>query len=364
MCICFFVFAQWANAQQSGALGFHMNVNEFMGDISGNRPDFYQFNSIRLGGGISVQQYLSKSFNLVESVGYSGIIYQNPTRTKGVDADLIGLNIQLKYKLNNDYLLNERSFFAPFLIGGVGFTNIESRKYINNPSFSNVPILQQSFSTLSCGGGIRFQFSPIIGIDIASIFYTHINDAWDGEVRNKYNDLYLQHSVGLVFNFKNKNAPKNTASTKSTLSTTNDTDGDGVKDKDDNCPNTPKGARVDYFGCPIQTKEIKPSLTEEDGDGDGVPNNRDNCPRTVKGTRVDYFGCPVNVVANAPQTNSTPYTIDSDSDGIMDANDKCPNTVYGTAVDVNGCPVVNNDKDSDGDGVKDINDKCPYTFGD
>jgi OOP family OmpA-OmpF porin len=32
-----------------------------------------------------------------------------------------------------------------------------------------------------------------------------------------------------------------------------DSDGDGVPDEDDRCPNTPAGVRVDAFGCPVVT---------------------------------------------------------------------------------------------------------------
>ena len=62
-----------------------------------------------------------------------------------------------------------------------------------------------------------------------------------------------------------------------------DSDGDGVPDDRDNCPNTPPGTQVDEFGCPIGP----------DSDGDGVPDDRDNCPNTLPGTQVDEFGCPI-----------------------------------------------------------------------
>ncbi|KAB1158601.1 T9SS type A sorting domain-containing protein [Tenacibaculum aiptasiae] len=39
----------------------------------------------------------------------------------------------------------------------------------------------------------------------------------------------------------------------SSLFANNDTDGDGVLNSDDNCPNTPAGAKVDVFGCEIFT---------------------------------------------------------------------------------------------------------------
>jgi opacity protein-like surface antigen len=66
-----------------------------------------------------------------------------------------------------------------------------------------------------------------------------------------------------------------------------DSDGDGVPDDQDRCPNTPFGTRVDSFGCPVVV----------DSDGDGVPDDRDRCPNTPMGTQVDSTGCPVVAVA-------------------------------------------------------------------
>jgi len=58
-----------------------------------------------------------------------------------------------------------------------------------------------------------------------------------------------------------------------------DTDGDGVYDHNDNCPDTPRGVAVDSHGCPL------------DSDGDGVPDSLDECKDTPKGAKVDSRGC-------------------------------------------------------------------------
>ena len=58
-----------------------------------------------------------------------------------------------------------------------------------------------------------------------------------------------------------------------------DSDGDGVTDDLDRCPDTPKGVKVDAKGCPL------------DSDGDGVPDYLDKCPNTPKGATVDARGC-------------------------------------------------------------------------
>lgn len=61
---------------------------------------------------------------------------------------------------------------------------------------------------------------------------------------------------------------------------TGDSDGDGVPDTLDQCPNTPKGVSVYEWGCPVDT------------DRDGIYNYLDACPGTPRGTRVDTKGCP------------------------------------------------------------------------
>lgn len=56
-----------------------------------------------------------------------------------------------------------------------------------------------------------------------------------------------------------------------------DSDGDGVEDAKDKCPNTPKGWKVNADGCP------------QDTDGDGVADNIDRCPNMFAKTAD---GCP------------------------------------------------------------------------
>ena len=90
-----------------------------------------------------------------------------------------------------------------------------------------------------------------------------------------------------------------------------DSDGDGVFDKSDECPATPKGVTVDLKGCPLDT------------DGDGVYDYLDKCPGTQKGLEVNNDGCP----------------LDSDGDGVYDYLDKCPGTPPSFKVDINGCPL-------------------------
>ena len=111
-----------------------------------------------------------------------------------------------------------------------------------------------------------------------------------------------------------------------------DTDGDGVLDDTDQCPQTPKGVKVDKFGCEIKF----------DSDKDGITDADDECPNSEPGIRVDKVGCAVKY--------------DRDFDGVLDDDDECPNTTRGVIVDNVGCEL-----DSDNDGVVDSEDQCPHT---
>jgi len=74
------------------------------------------------------------------------------------------------------------------------------------------------------------------------------------------------------------------------LAKVTDSDGDGVPDDRDKCPNTPLGIKVDENGCPV------------DSDGDGVPDDREQCPDTPAGTKVDERGCPIEEELPTPRS--------------------------------------------------------------
>jgi OmpA-OmpF porin, OOP family len=105
-----------------------------------------------------------------------------------------------------------------------------------------------------------------------------------------------------------------------------DSDGDGVPDGIDQCPNTPKGAVVDAKGCPI------------DSDGDGVPDGIDQCPNTPPGTKVDAVGCPLPIEAVKPPPPPPPTP--AAAPVAPAAPPKCPPPPPGSQVDANGCLVL------------------------
>jgi len=160
--------------------------------------------------------------------------------------------------------------------------------------------------------GIRFPVTDNLSLNLSGGVQISPNDWLDDQAKGVSNDMFFTAMGGISYSFL----------------TEFDSDGDGVVDSKDMCPDTPAGIKVDEFGCPF------------DSDNDKVHDYLDQCPGTPQGAPVDKKGCP----------------LDSDGDGVPDYTDLCPNTSPGVAVDEYGCPF-----DSDGDGVPDYLDQCPDT---
>ena len=296
---------------------------------------------------LSIIRNLNRSFD-VDLTASVGEIDNKRLMVK--DELFINAGLGLRYKLANGYLLNENSWFDPYVRIGAGYhrydyTGLEFPLLAHYGSenqgtywLEEPETLEKNHFVASLGGGINFWFTKNFGLNLATDY--NWLPAYGG---NNYFDFF-QHTVGLTFRFGN-----------------NDKDGDGIPDEEDACPEVAGIATNDPLtnGCP-------------DADGDGIPDHLDNCPNEFG--PAENNGCPWpdtdgdgltdNVdacpeVAGPVENNGCPWP-DTDNDGILDKDDACP-TEAGIATNdpaTNGCP------DRDGDGVVDKFDKCPDVKGD
>ncbi|ABB30585.1 OmpA/MotB domain protein [Geobacter metallireducens RCH3] len=214
-----------------------------------------------------------------------------------------------------------QSRVVPFLAAGLGGITYEGRE--------GVPDADRTDGILTAGGGVKLFLVDRIALraDGRNIFT--FNDALNHQEVTAGLDFQFGGGKAAPAPVKAEPKPEPKPEPKKVVATAPlDSDGDGVPDNLDKCPDTPAGVKVDSVGCPL------------DSDGDGVPDYLDKCPGTPAGVKVDSVGCP----------------LDSDGDGVPDYLDKCPGTPAGVKVDSVGCPL-----DTDGDGVPDYLDKCPDT---
>lgn len=140
-----------------------------------------------------------------------------------------------------------------------------------------------------------------------------------------------------------------------------DSDGDGVINSADLCPDTPAGETVDSNGC---------SASQKDSDGDGVKDHVDNCLSVSNTDQKDYDGdgygdvCDldddddgwndtVEITCGSNPLDASSKPLDTDGDGIANCqdsdidNDGCLNADDALPLDATEC------SDADGDGIGD-----------
>ncbi len=267
-------------------------------------------------------------------IGGKGLVatQQNPETFRASTVNLGG-------GLSYTFSIQEAVF--PFIFLGASYQWFNPK----DPNDVSLPYSGRTFEGTDVNyhaeAGLKFLLSKEISLNIAVGSQFSSKDDWDALPPSGGNDLAIYALGGLTFS----------------IGAASDSDGDGVKDENDKCPDTPAGVNVDEAGCPI------------DSDGDGVPDYLDKCPNTKAGMQVDEYGCVVDtdgdgVVDTKDRCPNTPTGVvvnefgcpDSDADGVPDDVDKCPETPSGAKVDDRGCPI-----DSDGDGVPDYKDECPNT---
>lgn len=210
----------------------------------------------------------------------------------GPDQEHLGFGVDLQR------VFRRAERFSPYIHAGIGYFQIDPQ---GAPTQNDVMwsagagfLVDMFRSNIALRGEWRYRMDAATGVDLSDNLF----------------------SLGLQIPF-GEGTPKFV-----------DSDGDGVADGIDRCPNTPAGTSVDSYGC------------ERDSDGDGVKDSMDKCPGTPAGVSVNADGCPM----------------DEDGDGVSDDMDNCPGTPAGATVDENGCEL-----DGDGDGVVDRLDECPDT---
>ncbi|MDX1277319.1 OmpA family protein [Oceanihabitans sediminis] len=259
---------------------------------------------------ISVSKYINDGFsfgvggsiNRIEKIGQIG---KDIPSLRVEEMSYYAVDGTIKYSFAE--LVNSKTI-EPYIGVGGGYTWID----------------KIGAGTLNGSLGLNYWFTENVGLTVQTSYKHSFED---------YLSKHWQHFAGVTVKFGGT-----------------DTDGDGIYDKDDACPEVP--GLPEFNGCP-------------DTDGDGIEDAKDDCPNEAGPAELN--GCPDTdgdgvadkddkcpTVAGLKSLNGCP---DADGDGVADGDDKCPNEA-GPAAN-NGCPWP----DTDGDGVLDKDDKCPNEAG-
>ena len=302
------------NAQDKNnpwAIGFGLNTVDFIHagiterdhfkDLLGSYEDWNVLPSISR---IYAEKYLEKGFSLQ----LAGSLNKIETFLTENDSDFLYWSVDASVKYDLNMLIGETAWFDPYVHLGGSYASADS----------------EGEGMITYGVGFNTWFNENLGLNI----HTGAKQGFADKVQDHW-----QHSLGLVIKFGGK-----------------DTDGDGIYDKEDACPEV--AGLKEFNGCP-------------DSDGDGIKDSDDACPEVAGLASMN--GCPDtdgdgiadkdDMCPNEKGTKANKGCADTDGDGVVDKDDKC-STVAGPVAN-GGCPWP----DADGDGVLDKDDKCPNEAG-
>lgn len=291
-------------------------VLTFRGDI-GNGKDVSKYTYIRGGYVLNIEKKFLKNFvgaslNIMTGKLAMGERSIDTTRNLNFESSLtqFGLNV-------TGYLQNNKGVpLVPYVTVGFAFASFSAKTdlkykgdslyyYWNDGSIRNLPQLPSnefaakhvnrdyiyesslkgsatSAMSLPVGMGFKMRIGTKAEANLGIAYHLSFSDEIDA-MKGSGNDKYLFSYFTLTYNITQKSKEQKAREKKSSnvdfaKIDDQDMDKDGVKDNADMCPGTPKGAKVDAKGCPL------------DEDEDGVADYMDKENDTKKGSIVDAEG--------------------------------------------------------------------------
>lgn len=316
------------NKHKLPSVGFGIGMLSIFGDIG--KGEDYALKTYRIGYHFNIE----KRFGISGAFGLSfnalmGKLSEDErsldadiTRNLNFESSIFQIEMNAVIHLDNDFIIKKNAGIAPYFSVGFGYLQFDPKGDLkgenNNPYYywadgsirleppngSNDSVtiitrdyryetkLEQSYIdsisyerntfTIPISAGVKFQISYNFDVALSATYYLTQSDFIDN-LRDNENDKFLYGAVSLHYNIGAKRISDiqddfEYKGVDFQMVYQEDSDGDGVEDMLDECPETPSGVPVDKEGCPF------------DDDKDGVPNYLDKEPDTPPDAFVDEYG--------------------------------------------------------------------------
>ncbi|HEY2583470.1 MAG TPA: DUF6089 family protein [Mucilaginibacter sp.] len=302
-------FRTWSIGVNAGIL----TPNTLFG--SNDKQDFTSPNG-EIGYSIYVKKQILPSFGVQADFLAGKLSGDNAHIDASGNSPINSFSTKLHYAASLSAVFNlaninwhiHKTVIEPYFTLGVGTMNYTpvvtyADGTVSNFKTDNNGVINELF--VPAGAGLKFNVAPFINIDLGYQVNFVYSDNVDGYKYGANNDKFSYAHLGLEFVLGNKAKPQlamhnpvnsmreeyllensNTRASlqaeidaekakndqlRNDLNTTNanlakfttDSDGDGVPDFYDKCPNTPPGTKVDGSGCPLPVAKVY-NITQED----------------------------------------------------------------------------------------------------
>ncbi|OCX54111.1 flagellar motor protein MotB [Mucilaginibacter sp. PPCGB 2223] len=294
----------------------------------GGKQDF-KGRETQLGYGAYVKKQILPSFGL-EAEYFGGQIAGNGSPTTTNVQPYASYSTQLNWTaalaanitLANINWRHNQGAIQPYLTLGGGYMAFTPKLYSGTGSRVPLATSATDFTEffIPVGVGLKFDIAKDVNLDLGYQMNFVNSDFVDGYAYGYNNDKFAYAHAGLEFAFGGKGKPQlathNPVSSMRyeymTKAQTLQTELDAQKAENDRL-------RADLNATNNNLAATNANLAKltQDSDGDGVPDLFDKCPNTPAGTKVDGSGCPLPV-AKAP-TETKVYITEEDKKVVKDA---------------------------------------------
>jgi len=203
---------------------------DYQGPISG---DYLQYKTFDPGIAFSAHAYLNSLMNLSINSAFVPETMYPIGGGEFLSTSLIDVNAMVQFKSNNGKIFQENTFFAPYISTGIGLNTASNNARVYVPAVL----------------GMRFRINDNLSFNIEGAYKFSI----DGKRQ------HIAYGGGFVFGLPSNEKPevivahtqnkeKRRKNNPLVAETNIDTDGDGIPDIDDRCPE--ERGIITYFGCP------------------------------------------------------------------------------------------------------------------
>lgn len=257
------------------------------------------------------------------------------------------------------FVYNASETIFPYIL--VSGSNTNFKVYDSDADYEIKDPNMENQQTLVLSGelGVKFPIHEILALKVSASLNRSTEDWFDNFWSGDNVDWYSTVGVGLML--------KLTGGDK-------DSDGDGVPDKLDKCPNTPIGIKVDINGCSVDTDgdgltdedELRYGTdpTKKDTDGDGLSDSEEIRNYKTNPLKADSDGDGLNDGDEVNKYKTDPLKVDTDGDSLSDGDEVLKHKTSPLKKDTDGDDLTDAEEinsyktdplkvDTDADGLKD-----------
>ena len=211
---------------------------------------------------------------------------------------------------------HEKPFIQPYLTLGAGYMGYKAANRATDGTISQYNDGKQITNFfVPVGLGLKFDLAPGVNLDLGYQVSFVMADNFDGYNYGSTNDRFSYAHIGLEFSLGSHSKPQlATHNPVASMRTEYLTQEQMLKNSlmAQQSQIDAEKAQNDQLRNDLNTTNANLAKLTTDSDGDGVPDINDKCPNTPAGTQVDGSGCPLTVTKNV-------YVTEEDKKVVKDA---------------------------------------------